>query len=59
MKAITREWLKYAEIDVETRYPGEFGMLPDGKPTLEEAKQLFSFAEYIFQQTKKALKRKS
>ena len=39
----------------ETRYPGDIGMLPDGKPSINEAKELYEFASYIFQKTKKLL----
>ena len=39
----------------ETRYPSDIGMLPDGKPSIAEAKKLYEFAEYIFTKTKKML----
>ena len=39
----------------ETRYPGDIGMLPEGKPSMDEAKELYKFADYIFQKTKVAL----
>lgn len=42
----------------ETRYPGEFGMLPDGKPGYDEARQLYNFADDIFRKTKETLKQK-
>jgi HEPN domain-containing protein len=35
-------------IYLTSRYPGEMGLLPEGKPTLEEAKEMFEFAEYVF-----------
>ncbi len=40
---------------IETRYPGDMGMLPDGKPSIAEAKELYEFADNIFQQTIKIL----
>ena len=30
---------------VESRYPGEFGLLPNGKPSLKESKLFFDFAK--------------
>ncbi len=30
-------------------------MLPDGKPSINQAKKLFDFADYIFHQTVKML----
>ncbi len=39
----------------ETRYPGDLGMLYDGKPSIEEALKLYNFANYIFTETNKML----
>jgi len=39
----------------ETRYPGDIGMLPEGKPSIDEAKELYEFAFNIFQKTKASL----
>lgn len=39
----------------ETRYPGDIGMLPEGKPSINEAKELYDFASYIFRKTKASL----
>lgn len=33
---------------IESRYPGDMGLLPYGKPTLEDAKEFHSFAKRIF-----------
>ena len=44
------------QVYTETRYPSDAGMLPEGKPSIEEAKELYNFANYIFQNTKKMLK---
>jgi len=33
---------------IESRYPGDFGLLPDGKPTLEDAQEFYEFAQEIF-----------
>ena len=32
---------------IDSRYPGEFGLLPDGKPTVEEAREFYQFAQDI------------
>ncbi|MBD3308786.1 HEPN domain-containing protein [candidate division KSB3 bacterium] len=32
---------------IDSRYPGEFGLLPDGKPSLEDAKEFYQFAQDI------------
>jgi hypothetical protein len=34
-----------------SRYPGEIGLMPDGKPTLETAHQQYAFAKYIYENT--------
>jgi len=36
---------------IETRYPGLLGLLPDGKPTVDDAKEFYAFARYIFETT--------
>lgn len=33
---------------IDSRYPGELGLLPDGKPTLEEAKEFYEFAKNVY-----------
>jgi HEPN domain-containing protein len=33
---------------IDTRYPGDFGLLPDGKPTSEKARVLYRFAKNIY-----------
>ncbi len=38
-----------------SRYPGEIGLLPEGKPTLEEAKEMVDFAVYVYKNTKELL----
>lgn len=39
---------KLDELYIDSRYPGDMGLLPNGKPTLEEAKEFYSFAQSIF-----------
>jgi HEPN domain-containing protein len=33
---------------IESRYPSSFGLLPYGKPTLEDAKKFYEFANEVF-----------
>jgi len=35
---------------IDSRYPGDMGLLPSGKPTLEEAQEFTHFANQIFQE---------
>ncbi len=43
---------KLGELYISSRYPGELGLLPNGKPTVKEVKQIYRFVievyEYIF-----------
>ena len=34
---------------IDSRYPSSFGLLPDGKPTLEDAKRFYEFTLEIFE----------
>ncbi len=43
------------DLYTDSRYPSEFGLLPDGKPTLEEAKEFYEFALNIYEQVKNIL----
>jgi HEPN domain-containing protein len=48
-----------AELDtiyIEARYPGEMGLMPNGKPSLEEAKNYYSEALKIKEQIESLLK---
>lgn len=36
------------DLYIESRYPGDFGLLPDGKPTLEDAREFYETAEKMF-----------
>ena len=35
------------QLSADSRYPNEFGLLPDGKPTLEEARLFEQFAKEV------------
>lgn len=39
----------FDDLYIDARYPGEFGLLPDGKPTLGEAHEFFDAAMHIFE----------
>ena len=36
------------ELYIDSRYHGDMGLLPYGKPTLEDAKEFYDFAKDIF-----------
>ncbi|BCD62061.1 hypothetical protein NitYY0826_C0930 [Nitratiruptor sp. YY08-26] len=38
------------QLYIDSRYPGDMGLLPYGKPTLEDAKEFYKFANDIFEQ---------
>lgn len=35
---------------IDSRYPGDLGLLPDGKPTLKDAREFYEFAQDLFNQ---------
>lgn len=37
------------QLYIESRYPGELGLLPNGKPSLEEAREFYNFTRDIFE----------
>ena len=41
---------------IDTRYPGDFGLLPDGKPTSEKALALYLFAKKIYTDAEMVIK---
>jgi HEPN domain-containing protein len=48
---------RVSELYIETRYPGNFGLLPDGKPSLDEAKSFFLFAQDVYEVVRSCLDR--
>jgi len=36
------------DLYIDSRYPGSFGLLPNGKPTLEDTREFYEFAVDIF-----------
>ncbi|HIP13249.1 MAG TPA: HEPN domain-containing protein [Arcobacter sp.] len=43
------------ELYIDSRYPGDMGLMPHGKPTLEDAKEFYEFAESTFDKVCKIL----
>lgn len=43
------------ELYIDSRYPGELGLLPYGKPTINDANKFYSFAKNIFSKACKIL----
>ena len=37
------------QLYIDSRYPGEMGLLPDGKPSISESARFFKLAEKIYQ----------
>jgi HEPN domain-containing protein len=46
---------KLNELYTGARYPGEFGLLPDGEPTVDDADTFYQFAKGVFEQTEMML----
>lgn len=40
--------IKIDSLYIDARYPGDFGLLPDGKPSIEESKEFYNYARKIF-----------
>ena len=38
------------DLYIDARYPGDFGLLPDGKPTLQDAEAFYLFAKKIYKE---------
>jgi HEPN domain-containing protein len=41
---------------IEARYPGELGLLPNGKPSLDDAKKFFAYAQEFHARMTQSLK---
>lgn len=48
--------LKLDKLYLDARYPGDIGLLPDGKPGVEEAKSFLNFAKTFYSNIRKLLK---
>ena len=57
MNRLSQAWLQAAsdELYIESHYPGDFGLMPNGKPSVEEAKEFYEFAKTIYLQTKQKI----
>jgi HEPN domain-containing protein len=40
-----------SQVYIDTRYPADFGLLPEGKPSINKVKEFLDEAESIFNQT--------
>jgi HEPN domain-containing protein len=43
------------EVYIDSRYPGDLGLLPQGKPTIPEIEKFILFCELIFQRIKEKI----
>ena len=43
------------DLYIESRYPGELGLLPSGRPTLADVREFFDVAKSIYNQVEHAL----
>jgi HEPN domain-containing protein len=43
------------ELYIDSRYPGDMGLLPYGKPTIDDAKEFYEFANSVFDRVCKIL----
>jgi len=39
----------FDDLYIDSRYPGNFGLMPYGKPVLEDAEEFYALAEYIYE----------
>ncbi len=40
---------RVGELYIDARYPSEFGLLPNGKPTVDEAWEFYRFAKEVYE----------
>ena len=40
----------------DARYPGEMGLLPDGKPSISEAREFYSLGKMVYESAKSSCK---
>jgi len=48
--------IKIDTLYIESRYPGDMGLLPYGKPTSRDAQEFYSVAQYIFEKVSDMVK---
>jgi HEPN domain-containing protein len=44
------------QLYIDARYPGEMGLLPEGKPSISEAKEFFDLGKEVLEYTKSSCK---
>ncbi len=44
---------KLDEVYISTRYPSDLGLLPVGKPSIQDATELYDFANMIYRNVRK------
>lgn len=47
----------FSRVYIEARYPSELGLLPGGKPTIEETKKFYEFTKYVYTEIEKYLEK--
>ena len=47
----------FDDLYIDSRYPGNFGLMPYGKPTLEDAQEFYALARYIYEYIEKKVNR--
>jgi len=45
------------EVYINARYPSDLGLLPSGKPSIKDAKELYDFANTFYRNVKKLLEK--
>jgi len=48
---------KMDKLYIDSRYPADFGLLPDGKPTIEDAEEFYDAASSIYEVVKANLQK--
>ncbi|HEY5590926.1 MAG TPA: HEPN domain-containing protein [Paludibacter sp.] len=44
------------QLYIDARYPGELGLLPDGKPSISEAREFYNLGKMIYESAKSSCK---
>ncbi len=48
---------KMDKLYIDSRYPADFGLLPDGKPTIEDAEEFYEVASSVYEVVKTNLEK--
>jgi len=49
----------FDDLYIDSRYPGNFGLMPYGKPTLKDAQEFYEFASDIYDYIKNKIESSS